>query len=142
MFPSDILAQWSFTQNKVWECRFICFQITGPRGQKGCFLGFFVCGALFCLFFLFVFFFSSPKPKALMSFFHRVCCLFAFHILVFFSRTNMLNSTKLRCDTASVLVWSSSKIVSGDLALHPRWLPWLKNWKSSEPLDGMRPNLV
>ena len=51
-----------------------------------------------------------------------------------------------------LFLWFSYKIVYGDLAVHPRWLPWpslLIDWKignlwksSSEPLDGLKPNSV
>ena len=48
------------------------------------------------------------------------------------------------------LEWSSSKIMSSDLAVYPRWLPWLligwtigNLWKSSsEQLDGMKLKFV
>ena len=50
-----------------------------------------------------------------------------------------------------LFVWSSSKSISDDLALHPRWQPWvLIGWKignlwkssSSKQLDGMKPKLT
>lgn len=45
-------------------------------------------------------------------------CLLTKHIFIFFSITTWSNLDVI------LLGWSSFKSMSGDLALHPRWLPW------------------
>ena len=66
-----------------------------------------------------------------------------FHILIL----NFLSITTRRILDVILLWCSSSKIVSGDRFLHPRWLLWASDWlknllkSSSEPLDGMEPIL-
>jgi hypothetical protein len=66
------------------------------------------------------------------------------YILIFFSRTTV-PCAKRECVPLPI------SVVSGDLTLHPRWLPLLRiGWKiwylwkycSSESLDGMKANLV
>ena len=75
-----------------------------------------------------------------------LCHLLIFHIFIFFSTQEPLNQTWVR--SYDIAVYDGPL---GDLALYPRWLPRLLiGWKigniwksfSSEPLDGMKPNLV
>jgi len=76
-----------------------------------------------------------------MSFSHQL-------MSVFFSICILINNhwTKLWSNTHWMVL---SKTVYGDLALHPKWLPWPQiGWKignlwksSSEQLNGMKPKL-
>ena len=95
--------------------------------------------------------FSSLGPKVQMSFSHHfvsvVCHPLNFHILIF-SRTTGSNWTKLWCDTLWMLLFQK---------VCPLTLPNIKDgchvfrlvkkirnlWKSSsEPLNGLKPDLV
>ena len=98
------------------------------------------------------FFVGSIETKAQVTFSHHLASTSIIHYLFTFWSFSQepLGHIGPNLDV-KLLWWSSCKIVSDDLALHPGWPIWLLiGWKlailwksiSSEPLNDMKPNFI
>ena len=98
------------------------------------------------------FIFLAHKSQRSSGLLHIFWCLSSiiFSIFGFLLKNHWVIGSNL---DVMLLGWSSSKILYDELAQHPNWLSWLLiGWKilvfenlflqSSEPLEGMKPNLV